>query len=150
MFVIDEYTQEQMKALRDEAIALRDRLITLEITAAGEEDIELRDRVQAIGWKASARWQRRAKKAAFPTAWEYGLEGDSALIFSRLVRGLAIDVMGDVPFTIMPLTGLNLRWYKIIPQDATKKPQAVRMLEWWEVASWAQSLTLQSTKEAQQ
>lgn len=143
MFVKDQYTQEQMKALYREAINLRDWLLTLECDAGNRGDEALSKRAYDIGYKASVRWQRRQAKAMHPTPWEYGLEGDSAYIFDKLVHGRAVDVMGDVPFRIEPQRGIDLRWYKVIPHDTSKKGTSVKMLEWWEVASWAGSLTLQ-------
>jgi hypothetical protein len=149
MFITNQYTQEQMRALFKEGTALMDRLITLEVEAFNAGNEERADRIHAIGRKASVRWQRREKKAAYPTPWEYGLEGDSAYIFEMLVRGRSVDVMGDVPFRIEPQRGIDLRWYKVIPHDTSKKGTSVKMLEWWEVASWAGSLTLPPEKEAQ-
>lgn len=78
------------------------------------------------------------------TTPDYGLTGDSLIIFNELCAGNEVNVLADtLAFSIRPVIEMGLQTFQIRVNGRRKKWQ---ILSWQQVANWVMALKLDMSK----
>jgi hypothetical protein len=79
--------------------------------------------------------------------YEWGLTGDSLIIFNELHSGNEVNVLaGTLAFSIRPLVQLGVQTFQI-RKKGRKRLTRSPILGWHQVANWVQGLQLDEEKE---